>query len=653
MCGKLRGMQRGYRSLLAGLLLSWVLVSCQEIGAVPAEVVLGYEGSGVINIWESPGVPWEIYADDAWISISPTTGIGPALVEVRVHPEQLPDAPYVEGKMRYYGTSEAAIRVVVPQVEITGQVRLPPVAAGKVQASAVPLQLKDAQPVPGPQTRILVRYRKAPVFPAGVQSKAFNASLGTYTLTASDPQQLLSQLRQDSNVIWAEFDGRVFRQSEVSEPSDEYYPRQWYLRITGQRWSYLGSYSRPVNVAVIDTGVRYDHPDLQGRLIGPGQGALDLVDVDYNPTDPNDVDSVLAGSHGTHVTGIIVARTGPNDLPASCWEGESNCSESGMVGAAWSAPVKVLPLRVLDATGSGSFENVALAVRYAAGLPISLAGVTYTNPQPVQIINLSLGTSTYSSVMCEAVTAALQRGVLVVAAGGNGGSPRYFYPAACQGAIAVAATNLNAGDTPQPTWYTQYNDRISLAAPGGDNNQFTNGLTCTSPQTGEEFTCPDGILSAAWDYLNDRPTYAFRMGTSQASPQVAAALALLLSSNRAATPAQAWQLLRTSLTDLGSVGTDNYYGEGLLNQVGAMGWDLPPGRFQLRLVTQNRSVLIDGDGYFSTHALAGLQYVQICRDDSDNQLCDPNELYKGLSVLVPSQPTYHMGVLTPPVPVVP
>lgn len=636
-----------------GLLFPGLLVACQEASLVPAEVVLGYEGTGVLNVWEAPGLSWEMRSDDSWIEVSPSSGTGPAQVEIRVHADRLADTAYVEGSLRFYGTSERSIRVVVPQVEVTGQVLLPPAATSAVSAGVVPLRTEAAQPAPSRQSKILVRFRKSPVLPAGLSSQQFNSALGTYTLTADRPLQLLQQLRSDPNVLWAELDGRVYSQSQPSEPNDEYYPRQWYLRVTGQRWAHLGVYQSPVTVAVIDTGVRYDHPDLAGRLVQPGQGALDLVDLDPDPTDPNDLDNALAGSHGTHVTGIVVARTGINNLPVSCRDDEARCSESGMAGAAWPAPVKVLPIRVLDTAGSGSFENVALAVRYAAGLPISVAGVTYTNPQPVQIINLSLGTSTYSSVMCEAVAAAVQRGVAVVAAGGNGGSPRYFYPAACPGAIAVAATDLNAGDTPRPTWYTQYNDRISLAAPGGDNNQFTNGLTCTSPQTGEEFVCPDGILSTAWDYLHNRPTYAFRMGTSQASPQVAAALALLLSSGRAVTPAQAWELVRTSLTDLGAMGTDDYYGQGMLNQVGAMGWTLPPGRYQVRLVNQNRSVLTDGDGFFATYALAGVQFVQICRDDSDNLLCDPNELYKSLSVIVPSQPTYHIGVLTPPVPVVP
>lgn len=637
------------RRWLSVLALLW-LTACNQNVFVTGEVVIPYEGKTRFPVWVAPSAEWELYTDAKWFTLSQTAGIGPAQIEIAVRPEMLPDQASVDARIEFYGPTTSDINVRYEMVQLSGQILAPtPLRTSPpVVAPAVPLQTETASTA---SNEVLVRYRSGYKVPNGARLLSRDPGSGVVKLYSPNPQELLAQLKADPTVLWAEPNGRVYAQSDNPlEPTDEFYERQWYLRSTGSRFSYLSNYTRPVTVAVIDTGVRYDHPDLAGKLISPQQGALDVIGGDPDPTDPNDFDNPSAGSHGTHVTGIIVARSGDNSLPASCFDqGQELCSKSGVVGAAYNAPIKVLPIRVLDSNGSGSFEDVATAIRYAAGYPVRVAGVDYQNPNPVQIINLSLGTSTYSSVMCDAVTAAVSRGVLVVAAAGNNGAGLYFYPGSCTGALAVAATDLNYGGTPKPTWYSQHHDRVAMAAPGGDNNQSSNGLTCRRSDNGSTFPCPDGILSTSWDYENKRPNYAFRMGTSQAAPQAAAALALLLSSQRAATPAQAWDLLRQQLTDLGAMGKDDYYGYGFLNLPGAFGWKLPPGGYQVRVVSVNRTLALSPTGVFSTYIPAGNQLLQICRDDSQNALCDPNELYKGLSILVPSQPSHDLGVLTPPV----
>jgi subtilisin family serine protease len=330
------------------------------------------------------------------------------------------------------------------------------------------------------------------------------------------------------------------------------------------------------------------------------------------------------------------------------------------VGLAWPAPVKVLPIRVLDENGNGTFEAVAAAIRYAAGIPVEFDGKSYTNPQPVSVINLSLGSTAQSQAMCEAVADANARGVAVVAAAGNGGGTAYYYPASCAGAISVGATDYDLGGLPRPAWYSQQNDRVSLAAPGGDTAQFTGGLTCRNKQTGDERPCPDGILSTTWDFtfkdpitqkVVGRPNYAFYMGTSQAAPQVAAALALLISSGQASNGQAAWEQLKSHLTDLGPVGKDDAYGLGFLNLPGALGLKLPPGPYTLALEGPTPRVLKpDASGYFETYVMAGDYTLKSCRDDSQNGLCDANEPRVTQQLRVPSQAEFSLGSQRVPTP---
>ncbi len=401
-------------------------------------------------------------------------------------------------------------------------------------------------------------------------------------------------------------------------PDDAFFPYEWHLRQTGARWAFLKSYPRAVVVAVIDTGVRYDHPDLAGALLDGTQGAYDFTEDDTDPTDTGGHGRV--GSHGTHVAGIVAARA----------------NGVGVVGVAWPAPVRVLPLRVIDASGYGSFADVADAIRYAAGLPVVRDGKTLANPNPARVINLSLGSTQYSQALCDAVAAAVDAGAAVVAAAGNlPPSPgAYFYPAACPGAIAVAATDQGVGRPPLPAWYTAQNDRVAVAAPGGDLAEDADG-------DGH----PDGIVSTTWDYLDNRPSYGLYIGTSQAAPQVAAGLALLLASGEASTPSEAWARLRASLTDLGPPGRDPGYGYGFLNLTGALGISPLPGRYRVVLEGRTgRSYRARPGDPLATYLPAGRYRVTVCRDDSQNGLCDPGEPAVRGGLELPGSPTLALPV---------
>ena len=548
------------RRWLLGLLL--FLAGCSPPPST-RELTLDPSGFGALEI-RSPG-SWSL-DPPSWLAAYPRSGAGPATVYLHGRGEGLPDLPELIGELRVYAGGRAArVRVRWPLVLVQGVVEAP------APEAALPQAAPPKPRPPEPQEKLV---------------KLADGRVLRLPKDAPDPE----------GALWSEENGYVW---PLAKPTDPYLPLEVHLSLTGARFAGLGEYSNPVVVAVIDTGVRYDHPDLKAALLTGAEGAYDFAENDPDPTDTGGEGP--AGSHGTHVAGIVAAEA--NGI--------------GVVGVAWPAPVKVLPLRVIGESGYGTFADVADAIRYAAGLPVERGGVVLENPSPARIINLSLGSPTPSRALCEAVADARRAGLLVVAAAGNTYSDRnlYFYPAACEGALAVAATDLGGWRPPAVAWYSVRNERVALAAPGGDLAQDANG-------DGH----PDGILSTTWNYDENKPSYGFYMGTSQAAPQVAAAAALLLSSGRAKTPEEAADLLLQTATDLGPPGPDPDYGRGLLNLPAALGIEPPPG--PLRVVFQGptaRSLAVHAGAPFSTYLPAGAYRVTVCRDDSQNGLCDAGE----------------------------
>lgn len=611
------------------LLLLALLPACSWGERIPSEVKLSYSGSGQFWLGVPHNAAWELTPAEpsSWLELTPRKGLGPAQIQARTRGDRLPEAALLETAYRLSGDVEATLRFRQPQVRLTGRVVSAAALArpGKLPAAGLRPRL-----APAPTGEVLVKLKPGRSLRlAGLRLLNFDPRSRLGKLRSSDPR-LLERLRADPAVEWAEPNGWVQAQGE---PADELYPQQWYLRSTGARFADQAAYARTVTVAVIDTGVRYDHPDLAGRLVLPGEGAYDFVEADPDPTDPGDTLNPGFGSHGTHVTGIVTARSGPNALPPECYEGgQPVCSPSGTVGVAWSAPVRVLPVRVLDQNGNGTFEAAAAALRYAAGLPVEWEGQTLQLPEPAGVINLSLGALQRSQALCDAVAEAVQQGVLVVAAGGNyqdtnPGAP--FYPASCPGALGVGATDLEF----RPAYYSQQHAAIAASAPGGD--------TRTDDAR--------GILSTTWNFVAGRPTYAFYMGTSQATPQVSAALALLLAADPALTPPAAWERLRPRLTDLGAPGPDPAYGHGFLSVPTALGLSLPPGPLSGLLQGPSpRRLAADADGRFTTYVLAGSYTLGVCRDDTRNDLCDADEPRGQHAVQVPAQPSFDVGPLTGP-----
>ena len=324
-------------------------------------------------------------------------------------------------------------------------------------------------------------------------------------------------------------------------PNDPFYVYQWnYPSINlPLAWDVTRG-SDQVIVAVIDTGVLLDHPDLRGQLIAgydfirdPGR-ARDGDGIDPDPNDSGDLG--FGGSstfHGTHVAGTIAAHSDNGD---------------GVAGIAWQA--RIMPLRALGVDGGTSYDIIQ-CLRYAAGL----SNDSNTLPEHrADIVNMSLGSNSSSQAEQNTIDQVRAAGVIVIAAAGNDASSNPSFPAAYAGVVSVAATTITRTRAP----YSNFGPTIDIAAPGGNSATDINGDGIG-----------DGVVSTIGDDTGGSVTfgYAALTGTSMAAPHVAGVAALMKSVFPALTPAQFDAALAAGdLTDdLGAPGRDDQFGYGLVN----------------------------------------------------------------------------------------
>ncbi len=363
-----------------------------------------------------------------------------------------------------------------------------------------------------------------------------------------DTMQVIKALRQRADVLYAE-PNYIHRASAV--PTDPLYSNQWHYPLISlpAAWD-LETGVSSVTVAVVDTGVLLNHPDLQGQF--SSDGGYDFISsdvnsgdgqpgIDANPDDPGDNSFGVGASsfHGTHVAGTVAAAT---------------AFSAGGSGVAGVAPgVKIMPVRVLGKFGATSYDIIQ-GVRYAAGLSND-SGITLNASQRADVINLSLGrVGGYTQIEQDLYTEVRNAGVIVTAAAGNGNSSAINYPAAYAGVISVAAVDFNKQKAP----YSNYGATIDVAAPGGNT-----GTDINSDGFG------DGVLSTLGDDSGTTVSYIYDVynGTSMAAPHVAGVVALMKSSYSGLTPANVDALLQsgTIVEDLGAVGRDDIFGHGLIN----------------------------------------------------------------------------------------
>lgn len=313
--------------------------------------------------------------------------------------------------------------------------------------------------------------------------------------------ELLAFLRRHPDVEYAELNPII---SACLEPDDPQYAAQWGLAQVNaaDAWETCRG-SNQVIVAIVDTGLDFDHRDLKGSVWFNEAELNGVVGVDddengyvddaygynfaYNTSDPRD-----DHGHGTHCAGTIAA-VGNNALDAT--------------GVCWNS--RLMSLKVLGADGDGTAADAATAVYYAVA-------------NGADVISNSWGGSEESRVLKEAIAYAQRLGVIVVAAAGNESSDEPFYPAAYPGAIAVAATDKN-----DRRWsLSNHGDWVDIAAPGRD------------------------ILSLrAAGTSQGTPVDAFttrQSGTSTATPHISGACALLLSAVPFLTYDEIYEILVTT-----------------------------------------------------------------------------------------------------------
>lgn len=233
-------------------------------------------------------------------------------------------------------------------------------------------------------------------------------------------QEIVNEYKKNPNVSYVE-PNYLMHASYV--PNDPSFKDQYALKKVSAEdaWDVTKG-SKDILIAIVDTGVDYTHPDLKGKVVK----GHDYVDGDDDPMDDN--------MHGTHCAGIAAAST------------------NNKIGIAGMAPnVKILAERVLDENGSGTLANVA-------------KGITDAADRGAKVISLSLGGSSSSRTLKNAVNYAIKKGVAVVAAAGNDGSSDPSYPAYYDNVISVAATDSND----ELADFSNYGDWVDVAAPGVD-----------------------------------------------------------------------------------------------------------------------------------------------------------------------------------------
>jgi len=322
--------------------------------------------------------------------------------------------------------------------------------------------------VPG---EVLVKF-KSDVSPISVQAalsaqdvRAVGevAALGVQRLTVPKGQELaiVAALRHHPLVEYAEPNYIIHA---ILTPNDPSFPSQWGLTKIGapQAWD-VTTGSSDLTIAIVDSGIDLDHPDLGGKIIL----GYDYVNGDWHPDDDY--------GHGTHVAGIAAARTN---------------NSTGVAGVSWGA--WLMALKVLNAEGTGTYADVASAVTYAAD-------------HGAKIINLSLGGDYDSQTLHDAVIYAHNAGCVLAAATGNDGGSVVMYPAKYAEALAVAAT----GSTDQRAWFSNYGPEADVAAPGVGiySTYFGGGYTSMD---GTSMAAPHvaGLVALIWSeypgYTNDQ-----------------------------------------------------------------------------------------------------------------------------------------------------
>lgn len=338
--------------------------------------------------------------------------------------------------------------------------------------------------------------------------RSANSRRSIVVAAAGQIDAVIAQLRQDPRVAAIVPDARVSVDTwPVSAPDDTYYAGfQPDLPLIGVPTVWQMTTGSPsVVVAVLDTGMTTTVEDLDGvSIVSPRNEIGNTTNV----TDGH--------GHGTHVIGTIAAET------------------NNGVGVAGIAPgVSIMPVKVLDDTGSGWFSDI-------------LDGIDWARTHGASVISMSLGGSldpASAAFYQRTFDAAYAAGITILAAAGNSGTSDVSYPGGFTHVLGIGATDNRDAIAS----FSQHNATVDLSAPGV--NTFSVGRT---------------------------GNYVSMSGTSMATPHVAGIVGLLRSAHPTWTPDQIETALRSTALDLGAAGRDDYFGSGRINAAGAVAYTFAP-----------------------------------------------------------------------------
>ncbi|MGM9472404.1 S8 family serine peptidase [Pseudarthrobacter sp. YS3] len=397
----------------------------------------------------------------------------------------------------------------------------------------------ESSPIAG---QIMVKFRDDAAAPGvlrqyGMSQGSSIGSTGAFLIKvpAGKEAQLIAALSRNRAVEYAELDELV-----TATTDDTFFDRQYALQNVGQSfWNTKGDIFVPggkpdadvdaveawaltrgsdtkgnrVKVAIIDSGVAFNHPDISEKVVDRINYSGKAIDVE------EDYDRY---GHGTHVAGIVAAKYNNNEGVAGV------CPECD-----------ILDVKVLNDTGSGSSSAIA-------------QGIDWAVDHGAKVINMSLGQRVSSRTLEAAVNNAWNQGVVLVAAAGNAGTQAQIYPGAYPNVIAVAATD----NFDNKASFSSYGRWVDVAAPGVN-------VYSTFPY----------YKFALMTQYNRSLNYDMGSGTSMASPIVAAVAALVWSTGAADNQAVRWKVEHT--TDSIS-GTGTYWTYGRVNACRAVGCTPPP-----------------------------------------------------------------------------
>lgn len=353
------------------------------------------------------------------------------------------------------------------------------------------------------KVKVIIAFHEQPGPAEEAMIRAFGGSVKfTYNIVpaiaATVPQAALEGLSRNPKVKLIEADVEIHALGETLP---------WGVdRIDAELVHKAGNIGEGIKVAVIDSGVDYTHDDLEGLVVG----GYDFVNNDHDPFDDN--------GHGTHVAGTIAAVN----------------NEIGVIGVA--PGVDIYALKVLDASGSGSFSNIIAALNWCV-----LNGIKVTNN--------SYGSSVDPGITVqEAFNNSYGKGILHIASAGNSGKANgrgdnVGFPAQYDSVMAVAATDSNDARA----YFSSTGPDVEIAAPGV-------AILSTVPGGGYE----------SWS------------GTSMASPHVAGVAALVMASNSGISNVAVRERLVSTAEDLGVTGRDTWFGYGLVDADKAVGITTTP-----------------------------------------------------------------------------